>query len=53
MHSGKADKSTDKLIEWDSDIVGEGVKKSENFADVIDVSPLMANHAPNDRQASE
>ena len=32
--SPKRDDSTDRLREWDSD-KGEGVQKSENFADVI------------------
>ena len=31
----KRDTSTDRLREWDSDNGGEGVQKSENFADVI------------------
>ena len=35
----KADDSTDKLRECDSD-KGGGVKKSENFADVICTWPL-------------
>ena len=31
----KRDDSTDRLRDWDSDKGGEGVQKSENFADVI------------------
>ena len=31
----KTNDSTDRLREWDSDKGGEGVQKSENFADVI------------------
>ena len=38
--SPKADDSTDKFLECDSD-KGEGVKKSENFADVICTCPLV------------
>ena len=37
----KHDDSTDRLREWDSDKGGEGVQKSENFADVLYVWPLM------------
>ena len=39
--SGKADKDTNKLREWDSD-KGEGIK-SENVADVINGNPLKRN----------
>ena len=37
------DKSTDKLRDHVCDKGGEGVKKSENFMDVIDGSPLSLN----------
>ena len=37
----KADDSTDKLRECDSDKGGEGVRKSENFADVICTCPIL------------
>ena len=36
----KRDDSTDRLREWDSDKEGEGVQKSENFADVLYVWSL-------------
>ena len=35
----KADESTDKLHECESHKEGDGVKKSENFVDVISTSP--------------
>ena len=35
----KADESTDRLHECDSHKEGDGVKKSENFADVISTYP--------------
>ena len=40
----KSDKITDKFSECDSD-KGEGVKKSNNFADVLRTCPLAAKLA--------
>ena len=37
----KANKITDNLCEWDSDNRGEGVQKSDNFAEVIRACPLF------------
>ena len=44
--SGKADKGTDKLREWDSDKEGGAGKKSVNFADIINGNPLKLLHVP-------
>ena len=37
----KRDDSTDRLREWDSNKGGEGVQKSENYANVINGCPLI------------
>ena len=37
----KTNDSTDRLREWDSNKGGEGVQKSENYANVINGCPLI------------
>ena len=54
--TGKADKGTDKLREWDSDMGewgGEGFRKSENFADVMNRSPLSFQLVSDDDVVSQ